>query len=88
MEKPIALEMTRYIDASPERVFDAWLSKSWGEWAGPPGVEGEVTVMEPHVGGRYCVVMNRLSGGPLTVGGTCREIMRPSKIAMSWKWEH
>ena len=86
--KPIELQMTRTFDAPVERVFDAWLSKSWGDWAGPPGVKGEVTLMEPHVGGRYQVVMHREEGGSLTVGGTYREIVRPSKIVMSWKWDN
>ncbi|HEX4301773.1 MAG TPA: SRPBCC domain-containing protein [Rhizomicrobium sp.] len=86
--KPIALEITRSFDAPVERVFDAWLSKSWGEWAGPPGVRGEVTVMEPHVGGRYRIVMHRSEGDPLVIGGIYREIVRPSRIVMSWKWEH
>jgi uncharacterized protein YndB with AHSA1/START domain len=84
----ISLTMTRIFDAPVERVFDAWLSKSWGEWAGPPGVHGEVTVMEPRVGGRYQVEMHRAEGEPLKVGGTYREIVRPSRIVMSWKWEH
>jgi uncharacterized protein YndB with AHSA1/START domain len=57
------LEITRIFDATPERVFDAWLQKSWGEWAGPPTVKGE-----------------------LTVSGTYKEIVRPSRIVMSWKW--
>ena len=81
------LEMTRYIDAPPERVFDAWLMKSWGEWAGPPGVKGDVVQMEPRVGGKYKVVMHR-EGGALTVSGIYREIVRPSRLVMSWKWEH
>jgi uncharacterized protein YndB with AHSA1/START domain len=81
------LELTRVFDTTPERLFDAWLSKSWGEWAGPPGVKGEVTLMEPRVGGRYRVVMRR-EGGEITVGGTYKEIVRPSRIVMSWKWEH
>jgi uncharacterized protein YndB with AHSA1/START domain len=80
------LEITRLIDAAPERVFDAWLQKSWGEWAGPPGVKGEVTLMEPRVGGRYEIVMRPEGGGELTVGGTYKEIVRPSRLVMSWKW--
>ena len=82
------LEMTRYMEASPEAVFDAWLNKSWGEWAGPPGIKGEVTLMEPHVGGRYRIIMHTPSGGTLTVGGVYREVTRPSRLVMSWKWEH
>ena len=42
-----ALEVTRTFDAAPARVFDAWLSKSWGEWAGPSPVRGEVVQAVP-----------------------------------------
>jgi uncharacterized protein YndB with AHSA1/START domain len=83
-----ALEVTRTFDAAPARVFDAWLSKSWGEWAGPSPVRGEVVLMEPRVGGRYRVVMHMPDGNTLTVGGTYREIVRHSKLVFTWKWEH
>ena len=82
------LELTRIIDAPPEAVFDAWLNKSWGEWAGPPGVKGEVIQLEPKVGGKYKMVMHRPDGGTLTIGGTYKEITRPSRLVMSWKWDH
>ena len=88
IEYPVTLEMTRHFDAPPEHVFDAWLQKSWGDWAGPPGVKGEVTLLEPRVGGHYRVVMHTPNGGTLTVGGVYKEIVRPSRIVMSWKWEH
>ena len=87
IEKSAALEITRHFDAPPERVFDAWLMKSWGDWAGPPGVKGEVTLMEPRVGGRYQIIMHTPDGSTLTVGGTYKEITRPSKLVMSWKWD-
>jgi uncharacterized protein YndB with AHSA1/START domain len=87
------LTMTRHFDAPPARVFDAWLEKSWGEWAGPPGVRGEVVQLEPRVGGAYRIIMHTPDGGTLTVGGTYKEIARPSsqasgKLVMSWQWEH
>jgi uncharacterized protein YndB with AHSA1/START domain len=88
MAEPISLTLSRHINATPERVFDAWLKKSWGEWVGPPGVNGEVIQLEPKVGGRYRVVMHLPSGGTLTVGGVYKEISRPSRLVMSWKWEH
>jgi uncharacterized protein YndB with AHSA1/START domain len=88
MAEPISLTLSRHIDATPERVFDAWLEKSWGEWVGPPGVNGEVIQLEPKVGGRYRVVMHLPSGGTLSVGGVYKEILRPSRLVMSWKWEH
>jgi len=83
-----ALEITRVFDAAPERVFDAWLSKSWGEWAGPPGVTGEVVLMEPQVGGRYRLNARMPDGQQLSVSGTYKEIERPRKIRFTWKWDH
>lgn len=88
MTDATSLEMSRTYDASPERVFDAWFSKSWGEFVGPPGVRGEVTLIEPRVGGRYRVVMHLPDGKTLAVGGVYREVARPSRLVMTWKWEH
>ena len=82
------LELTRHFDAPPEAVFDAWLEKDWGDWVGPRDIRGEVTLLEPRVGGRYRIVMHRPDGGAVAVSGIYRQIARPSKIAMSWKWEH
>ena len=88
MTNPISLTLSRQIPAPPEQVFDAWLEKSWGEWVGPPGIHGDVIQLEPRVGGRYRIVMHLPDGGTLKVGGAYKEITRPSKIVMSWKWEH
>ncbi len=81
------LSMTRLFDAPVERVFDAWLNKSWGAWAGPPGFRGEVLTLEPKVGGRYRIAMFRPDGGSSVVGGVYREIDRPRRLVMSWQWE-
>ena len=81
------LRLVRMIEAPVERVYDAWLSPSWGEWSGPPGMRGDVTLMEPHVGGRYRLAMHGPDGLTLAVGGVYRVLERPSKIVMSWKWE-
>ena len=55
---------------------------------GPPGVKGEVTVLEPRIGGRYRIIMHLPDGGTVAVGGAYTEITKPSRIVMSWKWEH
>ena len=88
IEKPIVLELTRHFDAPPARVFEAWLDKSWSDWVGPPGVKGEIAILEPRVGGRYRIVMHRPDGSTLTVAGLYKEITHFSRIVMSWKWEH
>ena len=88
IETPVKLSLTRTFDCPPETLFDAWLQKSWGEWAGPPGVRGEVLQLEPRVGGSYRIVMHSDSRPDLTVVGVYREITRPSRLVMTWKWEH
>ena len=35
-EPHLSLDLSRRFEAPPERVFDAWLSKEWGEWLPPP----------------------------------------------------
>ena len=85
---PIKLELSRHFDAPPQQVFDAWLSKDLGDFVGPPGVKGEVVLIEPKVGGRYRIVMHLPDGKTLAVGGVYREIARPARLVMSWKWEH
>ena len=84
----LSLEITRRFEAPPERVFDAWLNTSWGEWIGPRAVKGEVELLEPRVGGRYRIVMHRPDDKPLTVEGVYRTIERPTKLAFTWTWVH
>ena len=91
VEKPIALELTRHFDAPPEQVFAAWLDKSCGDWMGPPGVKGEVAILEPVIGGRYHLVMHISGRGDIPVEGVFKTIDRPSpgkmgKFAFTWGW--
>src|SRR5260370_1425749 len=57
-ESSLSLEISRRFDAPPERVFDAWLGKEWGEWLPPRGARCKVDRIEPRVGGQYHVAMN------------------------------
>lgn len=82
------LTISRDYDAPPERVFDAWLGKDWGEFVGPHEVRGEVVAIDPKLGGRYRIVMHRPDGKTIAVSGIYRVIDRPRKIAFTWKWEH
>lgn len=83
----LSLTMTRHFDASPEQVFDAWMSRAWGSWIGPREIKGEVTEIEPKVGGQYRILMHRAEGAPLAVGGVYRVIDRPNKLVFTWMWE-
>jgi len=82
------LEITRVFDASPDRVFDAWMVREqWQSWIGPEGVNCEVPLLEPHVGGRYRITMHLSDGRIIPVAGTFKEIDRPTRIVFTWKWE-
>jgi uncharacterized protein YndB with AHSA1/START domain len=85
------LTLTRTFNAEPEAVFDAWIDpQQASKWMGPRSMvsAAEVELSEPHVGGRYRVVMHRNDGVKLTVGGVYREISRPNRLVFTWTWEH
>ncbi|MGH6839589.1 MAG: SRPBCC domain-containing protein [Methylocella sp.] len=83
-ESSLSLEISRRFDAKPERVFDAWLSKEWGEWLPPRGARCEVILLEPRVGGRYQVSMTMQDGRPIEISGVYRELIRPEKLVFTW----
>lgn len=86
---PHALEMTRTFNVPPARVFACFTSRDeWSAWAGPYAIRGEVTVLEPRVGGRYRIVMHRPDGSELAAGGEFQVLDEPSRLAFTWKWEH
>jgi uncharacterized protein YndB with AHSA1/START domain len=60
---PIQVRVTRRFDATPDRVFDAWLNpESIGAWMFGPAVREEEVVRiinDPRVGGSFSVVVGR-----------------------------
>jgi len=62
--------MTRTFNAPPARIFACFTSKEeWNGWAGSREAPGEITLLEPRVGGRYRMVMRRPDGVEMAVGG-------------------
>jgi len=82
------LIVKRILEASPERVFDAWMvHEQFQAWIGPEGVTCQVPVFEPRVGGRYKIIMNMSDGSTIPVIGTFKTMDRPKDFSMTWKWE-
>jgi uncharacterized protein YndB with AHSA1/START domain len=82
------LVLTRLFDAAPESVFDAWLNREeWAAWIGPEGVNCDVPLLEPRVGGRYCVTMRMSGGQVIPVAGLFKTIDRPNLLVFTWGWE-
>ena len=71
-EAPV-LEIRRILDATPKRVFDAWLGHAqFQAWIGPEGVTCEVPLHEPRVGGRYRIIMHLSDGRVIPATVSCR----------------
>jgi uncharacterized protein YndB with AHSA1/START domain len=83
------LELTRLFDASPSRVFKAWLNREeWQSWIGPEGLNCEVPLLEPHVGGRYRIIMRLTDGRVLPVAGVFKTIDAPRTLIFTWGAEN
>jgi uncharacterized protein YndB with AHSA1/START domain len=83
------LEITRLFDAPPARVFDAWLNREeWQSWIGPEGLNCEVPLLEPRVGGRYRIIMRLSDGRVIPVAGIFKTIDVPRTLVFSWGAEN
>ena len=81
----VTLVITRLFDASPARVFDAWLVREeWQAWIGPEGMSCEVPLLEPRVGGSYRLTMKLSSGETIPVAGIFKVIDRPNTLVFTW----
>jgi uncharacterized protein YndB with AHSA1/START domain len=81
------LEITRVFDAPPARVFAAWLDlEQFQAWIGPEGVDCEVQLLEPQVGGRYRLVMDTPER-VIPVSGVFKSIEPPRRLVFTWGWE-
>ena len=86
---PHALEITRTFDAPPSRVFACFTNQEdFNAWIGPNDIRGEVTLLEPRVGGRYSIVMHRPDGSDIMVGGQFQTLEEPSRLSFTWKWDN
>jgi uncharacterized protein YndB with AHSA1/START domain len=83
-DEAFSLEISRRFEAPPERVFDAWLTKSSGEWLSPAGAHCEMTALEPRVGGRYQMHVTSPDGRTIDISGAYREIARPQRLVLTW----
>ncbi|MET0814548.1 MAG: SRPBCC family protein, partial [Pseudoxanthomonas sp.] len=84
---PIEVRVTRYFEASPERVFDAWLvPRTLGQWMFGPRVREENVVrldVDPRVGGNFSLKVER-KGELVDHVGQYLEIDRPHRLVFTW----
>lgn len=91
----LKLTLTQHVNAAPDRVFDALLDpKLVCRWMGPRTMVTacEVVALEPRVGGRYRIRMEKRPDAPhgpgtIYVTGVYQQIDRPRRLVYSWVWE-
>lgn len=80
------LRMERTFNATPERVFDAWITpKFLSSWFGPRNMRAECSI-DALAGGTYRCTMVSASGDRFVVEGEVRVLERPHRLVMSWAW--
>jgi uncharacterized protein YndB with AHSA1/START domain len=82
-----SLTLVRRIAARPSIVFDALTTPEgiacwWGPDAGPV----LLAETDPRVGGRFRVRFRMLDGSEHESSGDYLEVVRPRRLAMSWRW--
>jgi uncharacterized protein YndB with AHSA1/START domain len=84
IETPIRLSLIRNFDASPERLFEAWLSPAFGAWLGTQDLTSLSCEIDPRVGGQWKMVHRTADGQTLDHQGVYKEIVRPSRLSFTW----
>jgi uncharacterized protein YndB with AHSA1/START domain len=79
----------RTLNATIEKVFDAWVtSKALTKWFAPSDAfKTEVLELDVRPKGRYRIAMTHPDGKVHTVTGVYETIDRLHKLVFSWEWE-
>src|SRR6266478_6514360 len=84
----VSLEIKRFINAPPARVYAAWTDPAQlKEWWGPESVRTRNLTADPSVGGKYRWDLTNSEGEEMTVFGEYRELVSGKKIVFTWKWD-
>jgi uncharacterized protein YndB with AHSA1/START domain len=83
-----SLEVTRFINAPPARVYKAWTDpEQLKQWWGPEGVKTRKFIADARVGGKYRWEPFNQEGEEMTVFGEYRELQPGKKIVWTWQLE-
>ena len=82
------LEMTRFIRAPRDKVFDAFTQQeALAVWHCPRGMHVSEANADARVGGRYRIAMTSRDGTSFVVGGEYQSLDRADFLAYTWAWE-
>ena len=82
------LQVTRFIKATPERVFAAWTTPGQLQrWFGPRTCRVVEARVDLRVGGAYSLRTLHEEHGEITARGEYREITAPSRLVFTWSFD-
>jgi uncharacterized protein YndB with AHSA1/START domain len=83
----MSLTLVRRINARPTIVFDAiTTSEGIASWWGPDAGPVLMAEADARVGGRFRVRFRTLDGIEHESSGEFLEVLRPERVAMTWRW--
>jgi uncharacterized protein YndB with AHSA1/START domain len=82
----LRLRTARLIQATPERLFEAWTSpEHLRKWWGPPGGYCTEATVEPVVGGSYLLSNTLADGSAVSISGRFTLVDAPRQLAYTWQ---
>jgi uncharacterized protein YndB with AHSA1/START domain len=83
-----SLEIVRFINVSPARVYDAWTDPAQlRQWFGPENVRTRNITADVRVGGKYRWELTSPDGEEMSAFGNYRELVPGKKIVFTWQWD-
>ena len=83
------LQVSRVIQAAPEKVFEAWIRPElMKKWFCPEDLRVANVKADARVGGKYLIAMkDEGRDKTFTTFGTYKEIIPNKKLVFTWEWE-
>ena len=83
-----SLEIIRFINVPPARVYVAWTDPAQlRDWFGPENVRTRNITADVRVGGKYRWDLTSPEGEEMSAFGEYRELVPGKKIVFTWKWD-
>ena len=83
-----SLEIKRFINAPPDRVYAAWTDPAQlKQWFGPENVRTRELVADTRPGGVFRWDLTDPEGEEMTMRGEFRELQPNKKIVFTWQWQ-
>lgn len=83
-----ALVIRRILNASPQRVYEAWTEPGLAtEFLCPKEVTVADVSLDVRPGGAYHIAMRHANGEVWTVRGVYQDVQPGKRLSMTWKWD-